>query len=73
MNKLKRIISAVFAALILSAHFGVFAGIENGQAVIRPRMDLCLTYDHQILDGAPAARFLQTIKHYLENPVWLLI
>ena len=34
MNKLKRIISAVFAALILSAHFGVFAGIENGQAVI---------------------------------------
>ena len=34
MNKLKRIVCAVFAALILSAHFCVFAGIENGQAVI---------------------------------------
>lgn len=46
---------------------------ENGQMVIRPMMTLCLTYDHQVLDGAPAAAFLQTIKHYIENPVWLVI
>jgi len=46
---------------------------ENGQMVIRPMMNLCLTYDHQILDGAPAARFLETIKHYIENPVWVLM
>lgn len=46
---------------------------ENGQMVIRPMMNLCLTYDHQVLDGAPAAKFLQTIKHYIENPVWLVI
>lgn len=46
---------------------------ENGQPVIRPMMNLCLTYDHQILDGAPAARFLQTIKHYIENPVWIMM
>ena len=46
---------------------------ENGQMVIRPMMNLCLTYDHQVLDGAPAARFLETIKHYIENPVWLML
>ena len=46
---------------------------EQGQMVIRPMMNLCLTYDHQVLDGAPAARFLQTLKHYLENPVWLMM
>lgn len=46
---------------------------ENGQMVIRPMMNLCLTYDHQVLDGAPAAQFLQTIKHYIENPVWLML
>ncbi len=46
---------------------------ENGQMVIRPMMNLCLTYDHQILDGAPAAQFLQTIKHYIENPVWIML
>ena len=46
---------------------------EKGQMVIRPMMNLCLTYDHQVLDGAPAARFLESIKHYIENPVWLVI
>ena len=47
--------------------------VENGQMVIRPMMNLCLTYDHQVLDGAPAAKFLETIKHYIENPVWLVV
>ena len=47
--------------------------VENGQMVIRPMMNLCLTYDHQVLDGAPAAKFLETIKHYIENPVWLML
>ena len=47
--------------------------VENGQMVIRPMMTISLTYDHQILDGAPAAEFLQTIKHYIENPVWLML
>ena len=46
---------------------------ENGAAVIRPMMNLCLSYDHQILDGADAARFLQSIRSYLENPAWLLL
>ena len=49
------------------------AVVINGQIVSRPIMNLCLSYDHRIIDGAPAARFLQCIKHYLENPVWLLI
>ena len=45
----------------------------NGQPAVRPMMNLCLSYDHRIIDGAPAARFLQCVKHYLENPVWLLL
>ena len=49
------------------------AVVVNGQIVARPMMNLCLSYDHRILDGAPAARFLQCVKHYLENPVWLLM
>lgn len=47
--------------------------VQNGQIVIRPMMNICLSYDHRILDGAPAARFLQSIKHNVENPVWLLL
>lgn len=47
--------------------------VRDGQIVVRPIMNLCLSYDHRVIDGAPAARFLQCVKHYLENPIWLLM
>lgn len=34
---------------------------------------LSLSFDHRVVDGAPAARFLQTLAHYLEEPRKLLI
>ncbi len=37
-----------------------------------PAMVLSLTFDHRIIDGAPAAQFLQTIKLYVENPYLVL-
>lgn len=47
--------------------------VVDGQIVVRPMMNLCLSYDHRVIDGAPSARFLQCVKHYIENPVWLLL
>lgn len=47
--------------------------VVDGQIVIRPMMNLCLSYDHRVIDGAPSARFLRDIKRYIENPVWLLV
>lgn len=44
----------------------------NGQITIRSMMYLSLTFDHRIIDGAPAAAFLRTLKHYLEQPYELL-
>jgi pyruvate dehydrogenase E2 component (dihydrolipoamide acetyltransferase) len=41
------------------------------QVVIQPRMALSLAFDHRVVDGAPAARFLQRIKHLIEAPVVL--
>ena len=49
------------------------AVVVDGQIVARPMMNLCLSYDHRAIDGAPSARFLQCVKHYIENPVWLLL
>jgi pyruvate dehydrogenase E2 component (dihydrolipoamide acetyltransferase) len=47
--------------------------VQNKQFVERHRMVLSLTFDHRILDGAPAARFLQTLGSLIENPSpWLL-
>lgn len=39
---------------------------------VRPMMWLSLTYDHRIVDGAPAAQFLKRIKTLLEKPFLLL-
>lgn len=45
---------------------------ENGQVVIRQLMKLTLSCDHRVVDGAVGARFLQTLKAFLENPVTML-
>ena len=46
--------------------------VINGGIHIRSMMYLSLTYDHRIIDGAPAAEFLQTLRTLLENPTeWL--
>ena len=40
---------------------------------IRQMMSLSLTFDHRAVDGAPAARFLQRVKQYVETPyLWLV-
>jgi pyruvate dehydrogenase E2 component (dihydrolipoamide acetyltransferase) len=44
----------------------------DGETAIRHRMTLSLVFDHRLVDGAPAARFLQRIKQYIENPFLLL-
>jgi len=41
--------------------------VVNGQIAIEPIMMLTLAYDHRIVDGAPAARFLQRVKLILES------
>jgi pyruvate dehydrogenase E2 component (dihydrolipoamide acetyltransferase) len=47
-------------------------GLE-GQVVLRSMMSLSLSFDHRLVDGAPAARFLQRVKQYIEQPfLWLL-
>ena len=45
----------------------------DGQWEARQMLPLSLTFDHRILDGAPAAQFLQEVKKGLENPLQLLI
>jgi 2-oxoglutarate dehydrogenase E2 component (dihydrolipoamide succinyltransferase) len=46
---------------------------ENGAVVIRPMMYVALTYDHRLIDGREAVRFLVTVKEVLENPARLLL
>lgn len=46
---------------------------EARRIAVRQMMTLSLTFDHRIVDGAPAARFLQRVKHLIERPyLWLV-
>lgn len=45
----------------------------DGALVIRPSMVLSLTADHRVIDGAPAADFLSTLKRILEKPVFMFV
>ncbi len=42
--------------------------VRGGAIVIRKIMYLCLSYDHRVVDGAPAVQFLQAVKRRLEHP-----
>ena len=42
--------------------------LPSGQIVAREQMMLSLTFDHRVVDGAPAARFLATIAELIEEP-----
>lgn len=60
-----------------SAILGVGAVVKrpvvvDDQIVIRHRMYLSLSYDHRVIDGLPAIRFLQRVRQLLENPYALL-
>jgi pyruvate dehydrogenase E2 component (dihydrolipoamide acetyltransferase) len=44
---------------------------EHGQVVVRPVMKVTLTYDHRVIDGAVAARFLKAFRERVEDPAWL--
>lgn len=48
-------------------------GWDGDTPVKRKRMRLSLTWDHRVVDGAPAAQFLGTIRDLLESPYRLLI
>ena len=50
----------------------VVVDADAGRVVIQHMMFLSLTFDHRVVDGAPAARFLQRVKQYVEKPyLWL--
>ncbi|HKZ93092.1 MAG TPA: dihydrolipoamide acetyltransferase family protein [Candidatus Bathyarchaeia archaeon] len=43
----------------------------NGQVALKPVAQLSLAYDHRIVDGAPAAQFLKTVKRIMEEELSL--
>jgi pyruvate dehydrogenase E2 component (dihydrolipoamide acetyltransferase) len=46
---------------------------RDGQVVVRQTMRVTLSCDHRVIDGATGAKFLQTFKQIMENPLYLFL
>jgi pyruvate dehydrogenase E2 component (dihydrolipoamide acetyltransferase) len=47
--------------------------VEDGEALIAPRMKMTMSCDHRVVDGAMGARFLQTLRGFLEEPAMMMV
>ena len=47
--------------------------VHDDEIVIRSMLTLSLTFDHRVVDGAPAAQFLQTVSGYIQDPYLSLV
>lgn len=47
--------------------------VRDGQVVVRNIMNVTMSCDHRVVDGATGARFLQTFKQMLESPAMMLL
>jgi pyruvate dehydrogenase E2 component (dihydrolipoamide acetyltransferase) len=69
-----------FTAIINPPECGILAigGVEerpvvqDGELIIRRRMRVTMSCDHRVVDGATGARFLQTLRRMMENPLMLV-
>jgi pyruvate dehydrogenase E2 component (dihydrolipoamide acetyltransferase) len=46
--------------------------VEDGAVVVRPRMRLTMSCDHRVVDGATGAKFLQTVRELVEEPLMII-
>ena len=55
-------------AVLATGKIGERPVVREGKIVIRTILPLSLTFDHRVIDGAEAARFMNSLKQRLENP-----
>ena len=66
------IINPPEAAILAVGKVEEKAVVEDGEIVVRQRMRMTMSCDHRVIDGATGARFLQTLKDYIEEPMMML-
>lgn len=65
------IINSPQAAILGMGRVAEKPAVHEGQVCVRSTMTLSLSFDHRLVDGAPAAAFLQTVKRLAEQPALL--
>ncbi len=67
------IINPPEAAILAIGGAAPTAVVRDGEIVIRQMMHVTMSCDHRVIDGATGAKFLQTFKQMLENPILMLM
>lgn len=67
------IINPPEAAIIAVGGAGPTPVVRDGQVTVRSIMNVTMSCDHRVVDGATGARFLQTFKQMLESPAMMLL
>jgi pyruvate dehydrogenase E2 component (dihydrolipoamide acetyltransferase) len=59
-------------AILATLKIAPRARVEDGHIKVKNILPLCLSFDHRVIDGAEAARFMLDLIKYIENPDLLL-
>ncbi|HEY1403649.1 MAG TPA: dihydrolipoamide acetyltransferase family protein, partial [Pyrinomonadaceae bacterium] len=73
IDEFTAIINPPEAAILAVGAMGAKPVVRDGQVVVRQLMRVTMSCDHRIVDGATGAKFLQTFKKMLENPLMLML
>ena len=72
IDEFTAVINPPEAAILAVGAMTPRAVVRGGQVVVRQVMRVTMSCDHRVVDGATGAKFLQTFKKILENPLYLL-
>jgi pyruvate dehydrogenase E2 component (dihydrolipoamide acetyltransferase) len=67
------IINPPEAAILAVGAMAAKPVVRNEEIVVRQMMRVTMSCDHRVVDGATGAKFLQTFKKILENPLFLVV
>ena len=73
VDEFSAIINPPEGAILAVGAVKVVPVVEEGRIGMGRRMKVTLSCDHRVMDGAMGARFLQTLKQFLEEPLRLLV
>ncbi|MDX6272498.1 MAG: hypothetical protein QOD28_3721 [Acidobacteriota bacterium] len=73
IDEFTAIINPPEAAILAVGAMSAKPVVREGEVVVRQLMRVTMSCDHRIVDGATGAKFLQTFKKMLENPLLLML
>ncbi|MCB1169887.1 MAG: 2-oxo acid dehydrogenase subunit E2 [Leptospiraceae bacterium] len=73
IKEFSAIINEPEAALLAVGGIEEKPAARDGQIIVEKTITMTLSCDHRVVDGAEGARFLQTLKGFIENPHTLIV